>query len=642
MSSAQISQEHSARWELEFGARPQPDTTTRFRVWAPRAKSLAVKILGDRERLISMERGEDGLFETVVPEAPAGVDYMYIIDDEKERPDPVSRWQPRGVHGPSRVVDPEAFAWTDQNWTGVALKDLIIYELHIGTFTAAGTFEAAAEKLPYLKSLGITAIEIMPVAEFPGGRNWGYDGAHLYAPQSTYGGPTGLKALVDACHREGLAVILDVVYNHLGPEGNYLGEYAAIFSHSYRTPWGDALNFDGAGSDGVRRYFVENALYWLTEYHMDGLRLDAIHRIMDKSPRHILAEIAAEFSRQAESLGRMAWTIAESDLNDVRVIKPREESGYGLNAQWSDDFHHSLHAILTGTRRGYFADFGRMEDLAKALSEGFVYDGRRSEFRQRRHGTPGLDQPGERFVVFIQNHDQIANGYWGDRLAALATPAQQRTAAALLLCAPNLPLLFMGQEWGEDAPFLYFTSHTDEELGRAVREGRKEEYASFMEAEEIGASSMDEGFADPQDEKTFERSKLTWSQQEEAPHAEILRFYRDLIALRKVHPSLSNCDKSLTRVQYDESERWIAIERGDASGEAALLVCNLGPDTHSAQLHLGRGLWRMVLWSNDAPYGGEPENASPPPVLPAEGDGEIFIPLSGWSAVLYIQTKERE
>jgi maltooligosyltrehalose trehalohydrolase len=643
MSSAQISHERAeAVWELEFGARPMPDGSTRFRVWAPRAESLSVKILGAPERTLRMERSGDNVFETVAPETSAGADYMYIIDDEKERPDPVSRWQPGGVHSPSRVVDPNEFTWTDDRWKGLPLKDLVIYELHVGTFTTAGTFEAVIEKLPYLKSLGITAIEIMPVAEFPGGRNWGYDGAHLYAPQSTYGGPFGLKTLVDACHREGLAVLLDVVYNHLGPEGNYLGDYAPVFSKSYRTPWGDALNFDSAESDGVRRYFVENALYWLTEYHMDGLRLDAIHRIVDKSPRHILAEIAYEFGKQAESLGRMAWTIAESDLNDVRVIRTQAAGGYGLHAQWSDDFHHSLHSVLTGTRRGYFADFGRLEHLAKALREGFVYDGCRSEFRKRRHGTPSAEIPGERFVAFIQNHDQIANGYWGDRLAALATPAQQRVAAALLLSAPNLPLFFMGQEWGASAPFLYFTSHTDEQLARGVREGRKEEYASFLEAEEIGSSNMDEGFADPQAQETFERSKLNWSQLEESPHREILHFYRDLLALRREHSSLSNCDKSLTRVQYDESERWIAVERGDSAGERSLLVCNLSADARSLQLKVGRGRWRLVLWSSDAAYGGEPENTSPPPVLPVEGEGEIFIPLSGWSAAVYMQTNEPE
>lgn len=642
MSSTQLSHERTTVWALEFGARPLPCGSTRFRVWAPRAKSLSVKIFGDKERALLMKRTANDVFEAIVSETVAGDDYKYIIDDELERPDPVSRWQPWGVHGASRVVDPDAFAWTDKDWKGLPIKDLIIYELHVGTFTREGTFQAVIEKLPHLKRLGITAIELMPVAEFPGSRNWGYDGAHLYAPQSTYGGPYGLKSLVNACHSEGLAVLLDVVYNHLGPEGNYLGDYAPIFSKSYRTPWGDALNFDGAESDGVRRYFVENALYWLTEYHLDGLRLDAIHRITDKSPTHILAEIAGEFSLQATALGRMAWTIAESDLNDVRVIKSRSEGGYGLDAQWSDDFHHSLHSVLTGTRRGYFADFGSMEYLAKAIREGFVYDGCRSEFRRRRHGTPSGEMPGERFVVFIQNHDQIANGYWGDRLGALCSPAQQRLAATLLLSAPNLPLFFMGQEWGESAPFLYFTSHTDEDLARNVREGRKEEYSSFLEAEEIGSSSMEEGFADPQDEETFKRSRLNWSRVEQSPHRETLSFYRDLLALRRKHAALSNCDKSLTEVQYDEMEKWITIEREDPTGEAALVVSNFSAGKRNIPIKAGRGRWRLVLWSSDAAYGGEPENASPSPMLPVESEGEIFITLSGQSAAIYVKMNEPE
>ncbi len=639
MSSTLTRSQSAALWELEFGARPLPDGRTRFRVWAPRASSLALKIFGERERTVPMRPFEDDVFETIIDDAGAGTDYKYIIDDDVERPDPVSRWQAQGVHGPSRVVNPSEFEWTDDDWKGRALRDLIIYELHVGTFTPEGTFEGVIQKLPFLKSLGVTAIELMPVAEFPGSRNWGYDGTHLYAPQSTYGGPAGLKKLVDAAHREGLAVLLDVVYNHLGPEGNYLGDYAPIFSRNYRTPWGDGLNFDGADSEGVRRYFVENALYWLTEYHVDGLRLDAVHRIMDKSPRHILSEIAEEFSREAERQGRLAWTIAESDLNDVRVIKPREECGYGIDAQWSDDFHHALHGVLTGTRRGYFADFGRIDDLAKAYTEGFVYDGRRSAFRRRRHGTSSVERPGSQHVVFIQNHDQIANSYWGDRLSALVSPAEQKVAAALLFFAPNLPLLFMGQEWGESAPFLYFTSHTDEPLARNVREGRKREYASFLEAEATAKSSMTEGFADPQDEETFKRSKLVWSRLETEPHAGILRFYRDLIALRRSHAALSNCDKKLTEVRHDDARQWITIARGSDEGEAALLVCNLVQEALDVPVELRSDAWRLLLWSEDEKYGGAPQDESTPSSL-YEGE-RAFLRIPGRSAALYTRQLER-
>ncbi|HEX8140700.1 MAG TPA: malto-oligosyltrehalose trehalohydrolase [Pyrinomonadaceae bacterium] len=626
-----------AAWELELGARPLADDSTRFRVWAPLANRLAVKIMGERPRTVEMERGAGEIYEAIVGEVAAGADYLYIIDGERERPDPLSRWQPHGVHGPSRVVDPAEFAWTDGEWRGLPLKDFLIYELHTGTFTPEGTFEAAIEKLPHLKRLGVTALELMPVAQFPGGRNWGYDGAYLFAPQSTYGGPNALKRLIDACHREGLAVVMDVVYNHLGPEGNYLGEYAPIYSDSYRTPWGAALNFDGEESDGVRRFFRDNALYWLAEYHVDALRLDAIHRIIDIGPKHILQEIAEEFRAEAERLGRLAWTIAESDLNDVRIIKPRGECGYGLDAQWSDDFHHSLHALLTGTTRGYFADFGRVEDLARAITEGFVYDGRHSPFRKKTHGNSSAARPGEQHVVFVQNHDQIANAYWGDRLASLVTLEQQKVAAALLLCAPNVPMLFMGQEWGEVAPFLYFTSHTDKALGQAVREGRRAEYASYAKEEGETVSTLG-GFADPQATATFEQSKIDWSLLDKTPHAEVFHFYCDLVALRKEHPALSDCDKRRTRASFDEERRWLAIERGATEESAALLLCNLSPDAQAVPLPEPHGAaWRLALWSGAQEYGGPHPATAPPPELGGDGKEHSSVMLNGWSAALYVQ-----
>src|SRR5947209_3618668 len=388
MTATETEPTRTSQWQLHFGARPLPDGSTEFRVWAPLAESLCVRVVGGEPRAVEMSRDEGDVFEARVEGVGAGADYFYVVNGGRERPDPVSRFQPAGVHGPSRVVGPEEFEWTDSGWKGIALRDLVIYELHTGTFTPEGTFEGVIPKLAHLKSLGVTAVELMPVAEFPGGRNWGYDGAHLYAPQSTYGGPVGLKRLIDACHAQGLAFVLDVVYNHLGPEGNYLGEYMPVFSDTHKSPWGRGLNFDGEESDGVRRHFIENALYWLTEYHVDALRLDAVHSIVDISPRHLLEELAGEFHARARATGRNAFLIAESDLNDVRVIKPGEEGGYGIDAQWSDDFHHSLHALLTKAERGYFADFGRLEDLAKALGEGFVYDGRRSAYRRRRHGTP--------------------------------------------------------------------------------------------------------------------------------------------------------------------------------------------------------------------------------------------------------------
>ena len=616
-------------WELRFGALPQEDGSTVFRVWAPRAGSLEVKVLGEEPRTFPLGGAGGGLFEARVPGVAAGADYFYVVNGS-ERPDPVSRSQPAGVHGPSRVVEPDEFKWTDESWKGLALKEYVVYELHTGTFTPEGTFESIIPKLPHLKSLGVTAVELMPVAEFPGARNWGYDGAHLYAPQSTYGGPVGLKKLVDACHREGLAVVLDVVYNHLGPEGNYAGEFMPLYSEAHKSPWGAGLNFDGEGSEGVRRYFVENAIYWLTEYHVDALRLDAVHAIVDTSEKHFLQQLAEEFHAQAEALGRPAFLIAESDLNDVRVLKASEDEGYGIDSQWSDDFHHALHALLTGADRGYFQDFGRVEDLAKAVGEGFVYCGQHSRFRGKCHGTSSIDMPGEQFVVCIQNHDQIANGYWGDRLSRVVEPARQRLAAALLLCgAPNVPMLFMGEEWGERAPFLYFTSHTDSELGRAVRRGRMEEYDAFVREEGETESTLG-GFADPQSEITFVRSKLNWDCLGKQPHAGMLDFYRDLLALRRAHPQLSNCDKTRTRVRFGEDKRWLTVERGDSAGARAILLCNL---SHEARpVPSVEGAWRLALWSGDPRYGGDASHTPPPERI----DGERTVELAGWGAALYI------
>jgi maltooligosyltrehalose trehalohydrolase len=627
----------SSAWKLEFGARPLADGSTLFRVWAPLAEQLAVRVVGDAPRTVRMERGAGDIYEAVVEGVGAGADYFYVINDERERPDPVSRSQPAGVHGASRVFDPDEFVWTDGEWKGLALKDYLIYELHTGTFTPEGTFDAAVEKLPHLKRLGVTAIELMPVAQFPGGRNWGYDGAYLFAPQSTYGGPAGLKRLIDACHRAGLAVVLDVVYNHLGPEGNYLGEYAPIYSENYMTPWGAALNFDGEESDGVRRLFIDNALYWLTEYHVDALRLDAVHRIIDIGPRHLLLELNEEFQRQASRLGRHAWTIAESDLNDVRIIKPTAECGYGLSAQWSDDFHHALHAIVTGTRRGYFADFGTVNDFARAIKEGFVYDGRHSPFRKKSHGNSSSARPGEQFVVFIQNHDQIANAYWGDRLASLVSLEQQKTAAALLLLAPNVPMLFMGQEWGEVAPFLYFTSHTDASLGQAVREGRRAEYSAYAKEEGETVSALG-GFADPQAPETFEQSKIDWSRLNRTPHSQLLGFYRDLIAVRRQHTALSDCDKQRVKVSFDEEKRWLALERGAAGEARALLLCNLSTDAQAVPLPLLPldTTWRLALWSGAEQYGGDRQAVAPAPELKEEGDAHTGVMLAGWNAALYI------
>ncbi len=612
-------------WQLRFGANLRDDGAVEFRVWAPNLTNLAVRILGENPKTVSMTRNAESEFVATVPNTGAGTEYFYVLDGGRERPDPVSRWQPRGVNGPSRVVDPNSFRWSDQGWSGIPLKDFIIYELHTGTFTPEGTFESIIPRLPYLRDLGITAVEIMPVAEFPGNRNWGYDGASLYPPQSSYGGPTGLKRLVDACHAHGLAVVMDVVYNHLGPEGNYLPEFAPCFTDAYHTPWGKAINFDGPESDGVRRWVVDNALYWLTEYHVDALRLDAINGIYDFSAHHILDELSEAFQKQARRLKRQAWIIAESDLEDVRIINPRSVGGYALDAQWHDDFHHALYALLTGEREAFLMDFGRLADLAKSIREGFVFDRKYSQYRRRHYGSSSKDRPGEQFVGFIQNHDQIANTSRGKRLCSLVSSEAQKLAAALTLCSPFLPMLFMGEEYGETAPFLFFTSFENPDLVNAVREGRKKE---------LGAHYSERDFADPQAPTTFERCKLDWSRPELPPHAGILRLYRDLIALRKQHLSLGNCRKDLTQIRYDEKAKFLVARRSDPSGGAALIVCNFSTNAQSIPVTAETQAWRLALWTGDAAYGGT-SGLGPAKVLTAGANSEVSF--SAFEAAIYLR-----
>ena len=434
---------------VTLGALYLGNNRCRFRVWAPLADTVAVHVIAPREKLVPLRREERGYHCGVAEGVEPGSLYFYLLDGEKERPDPASRYQPQGVHGPSQVVDPRAFAWTDRCWFGPARQELIFYEIHVGTFTPAGTFDAIIPYLDEIRELGITAIELMPVAQFPGSRNWGYDGVYPFAVQNSYGGPEGLRRLVDACHRYRLAIFLDVVYNHLGPEGNYLRDFAPYFTDRYRTPWGPALNLDGPGSDEVRRFFTENALYWLTEFHLDGLRLDAIHAIFDFSARHFLEELTDVVHRQAERLGRRVYVIAESDLNDARVIRPRAVGGYGLDAQWSDDFHHSLHALLTGERNGYYQDFGTLAHMARAFRKGYTYTGQYSAYRRRRHGNSTRFCGAQQFVVFAQNHDQVGNRAGGERLGTLVSFAALKLAAGVVLLSPFLPLLFMGEEYGE-------------------------------------------------------------------------------------------------------------------------------------------------------------------------------------------------
>jgi len=513
----------------------------RFDVWAPSAGAVAV-VLGDGSRLEMAPHPErSGWWTAAVARGGPGTRYGFSVDGGAVRPDPRSAFQPDGPDGMSEVAEPGGSAWSDGGWRGFHLPSAVLYELHVGTFTPEGTFDAVIGRLDHLLDLGVTAIELMPVAEFPGERGWGYDGVDLYAPHHSYGGPEGLARLVDACHRRGMAVVLDVVYNHLGPAGNYLQEFGPYFTDRYATPWGRAVNLDGPESDEVRRFFIENALMWLRDYHFDGLRLDAVHAIVDTSAVHLLEELSGEVEQLSAATGIRRWLIAESDLNDPRIVHRPEVGGYGIDAQWSDDFHHSLHAAFTGETEGYYSDFGSLADVAYSVGHAYVYDGRYSPHRRRRHGRPVTGLPGWAFLGYSQNHDQVGNRAAGDRSSALMSRGRLKAAAALVLTAPFVPMLFQGEEWGASGPFQYFTDHPDLELGRAVSEGRTHEFVAF------GWDPAD--VPDPQDPETFARSRLDWSERDEPAHAGMLDWYRRLIRLRRSEPDLT--DGALGRVHVD-------------------------------------------------------------------------------------------
>jgi len=496
----------------------------------------------------------DGYHEAVVDDIQEGARYAFVING-RERPDPSSRSQPDGVHAPSEVVGSD-FEWHDGGWRGLPLEDHVLYELHIGTFTDEGTFDAAIERLDRLKELGITAVELLPIGQFPGSRNWGYDGVYIGAAQHSYGGARGLKRFVDACHARGLALLLDVVYNHLGPEGNYLSEFGPYFTDRYKTPWGLALNFDGPQSDHVRWFFVHNALQWVDEFHIDGLRVDAVHAIVDRTAEPFLQDLTTAVRERASQLGRMMWTFAESNLNDPRVIAPREQFGLGFDSQWNDDFHHSLHALLTDEQSGYYEGFGTVSHLATSMREGYYWSGQHNPYRGRRYGAKPRTRNGAQFVVFAQNHDQIGNRMHGERLSQLVTEEQLQLAAAVVVLSPFLPMLFMGEEYGEPAPFQYFTSHSDADLIESVRRGRREEFKSF---------AWQGDAPDPHDEETFRRSRLNWP----LHPTPIWTLYQELFRLRRETPELRSLDMSAVRTVANDEERTLAVWRG-----AVMLVFN--------------------------------------------------------------------
>ncbi len=518
-----------------------------FRVWAPNAKSVALVSDGQRSELSPRDAG---WFELSPSPLRPGSDYALSVDGGAPIPDPRSGYQPDGVHGPSRHVGETPFEWTDQSFRAAPLASAIFYELHVGTFSEDGSFDGVIARLPHLKALGVTHVELMPVAQFPGKHGWGYDGVHPYAPHSGYGGPEALKRLVDACHAEGLAVVLDVVYNHLGPDGNHLPAFGPYLTDTYHTPWGQAVNLDGPHSAFVRRYFLDNALYWLEEFHFDGLRLDAVHALYDHSARHFLRQLADEAAELSRHLAKPLVLIAESDLNDPQLIRSRDAGGFGLDAQWSDDLHHALHVVLTGERSGIHGDFSGLADLAKALERGFVYDGRHSPFRKRPHGAALDPRHVERLVVCLQNHDQVGNRARGERIGHLVSPARAKLGAAVVLLGPSIPLLFQGEEWDASTPFQYFTDHTDEALGQAVRDGRRREFAEF---------GWDESsIPDPQAHDTFNASRLRFEELTLPRHASMFEHYRTLIRLRRSVPELAS---PLTAVRFDERTGVLVMER---------------------------------------------------------------------------------
>jgi maltooligosyltrehalose trehalohydrolase len=583
-----------------------------FRVWAPLATELFVDLYSPAAHVVRLEPIEGGFWQAVAGNVPPGARYKYRFSDGRAFPDPASRSQPDGVHEPSEVIDP-AFSWTDSHWHGVAAEDYVIYEMHVGTFTPEGTFDSAIPCLPYLKELGVTAIEVMPVAQFPGARNWGYDGVYPYAVQNSYGGPAGFRRLIDAAHHIGMAVILDVVYNHLGPEGNYLSQFGPYFTDRYETPWGQAVNFDGEGSAAVRDYFIQNALWWVRDFHIDGLRLDAVHAIYDNSDVHILAEMAEAVHACGRELRRTINLIAESDLNEVRIVLAGEFGGYGLNAQWSDDFHHALHAVFTGERSGYYEDFGRIEDLAKALASGFVYSGQYSNYRGRCHGTDCSGIPGRAFVVCAQNHDQIGNRMLGERLSHLVPVEDLKLVAGILLLSPFVPLLFMGQEYAETAPFLYFVSHGDPGLVAAVREGRRREFEAFAWRGEV---------PDPQDESTFLRSKLNHQLRDGGWHLVVLDWYRNLIALRRQQPALARLDRERTAVDLVGDGHTLLMRRWSADQEI-LAIFHISAEPQTLTIDAEAGLWDKLLDSAEERWLG---NGSSVPVL-VHSDGSTVVHL---------------
>jgi maltooligosyltrehalose trehalohydrolase len=565
-----------------YGVNFRGDGNANICVWAPLVEKLELKLKDGA--LISLKKDKYGVWTLVTNKLGPGDKYLFVINGEKECSDPASLYQPDGVHGWSQAVDVAAFEWTDDRWQNCLLRDYIFYELHTGTFNGSENFEGINEKLDYLVELGITAIEIMPVAQFPGGRNWGYDGVFPFAVQNTYGGPAGLQALVNACHQKGLAVVLDVVYNHLGPEGNHLPAFGPYFTEKYKTPWGNALNFDDAWCDGVRGYFIENALMWFRDFHIDGLRMDAIHAIKDFSPKHILQEISENAEALIVATGKAHHLIIECDLNDTRFINPLVEDGYGIGAQWIDEFHHSLRVAAGQEKTGYYADFNGVADLAKSYRDAYVYDGQYSFERHKKFGER-TSNPGDQFVVFSQNHDHVGNRMLGERTSQLVSFEMQKLLAAAVFVSPYLPLIFMGEEWSAPSPFQYFVSYSDKELMEAVRKGRREEFKAFHASGET---------PDPESPETFKRSKMNWALIKDKKHQTMLDFYKGLIRLKKKETALRSIDRKSLLANCDAEANTLTLMR---SSEGQRLICLMNFSGQPGEMLIPKGIsqWQKLF-----------------------------------------------
>ncbi|HEX4075357.1 MAG TPA: malto-oligosyltrehalose trehalohydrolase [Candidatus Acidoferrales bacterium] len=612
----------STRPKEDLGCVHLCDGRYEFLVWAPRVEKVQVHIVWPAERFIEMRPEARGYHRAVVGGLNPGDRYFYRFDGQTDRPDPASRLQP-DVHGPSEIPDLR-FEWHDSSWRGLPLAKYVLYELHVGTFTPQGTLDAIIPRLADLKDLGVTSIELMPLAQFPGARNWGYDGVYLYAVHTAYGGPLALKRFVDACHQHELAVTLDVVYNHLGPEGNYLSSFGPYFTDHYKTPWGDALNFDLPQSDEVRRYFIDNALYWVTEFHIDALRLDAVHAIIDSSALPFVEQLALAVHERAKELDRAVHVIAESDRNDSRITRGLEKGGWGFDATWDDDIHHAVHVLLTGEQTGYYADFGGIGCLAAGLREGFIYSGQYSSYRQRSHGNSGRDLPGECFVVFSQNHDQVGNRMLGERLSSRVGFESLKLAAGAILLSPFVPLIFMGEEYSEKAPFLYFVSHSDPALIEAVRKGRADEFRAFRwEGEPI----------DPQSEDTFARCKLHWDERNQAEHGVLRAFYKELLRLRREIPAFASLDMQALRAILQENCDVLVVRRPHERGEA-VIAFHFGAEPARASLSLVPGSWAKIVDSAESRWSG-PGSSAPSAI---DSKGETSVALSPKSFVVYAKS----